>query len=110
MHDFGNQISARQVRTLLEAENMDTVLLDCREPAELALARIDGAVHVPMNETPDRLSSLDAHKQIVVFCHHGVRSRHVAAFLRQHGFANVTDMAGGIDAWSVDVDPSVPRY
>lgn len=86
------------------------VLLDCRELVELSLARIDGAVHIPMGEIPDRLAELDATRETVVFCHHGIRSAQVAAFLREQGFACVRNMAGGIDAWSTQVDSSTPRY
>src|SRR5262245_3505012 len=88
------------------------VLLDCREPGEVATAKIAGSVHIPMREIPARLAELEPHKveQIVVHCHHGGRSLRVTQFLRQQGFEQVQNMAGGIDAWSLEVDPQVPRY
>ena len=103
-------ISPSEVSDRLTTGSDGWVLLDCRESVELSLARIDGAVHIPMGEIPDRLAELDATREIVVFCHHGIRSAQVAAFLRQQGFASVRNMAGGIDAWSTLVDPSTPRY
>lgn len=89
----------------------DTVqLLDVREPAELAIASIPGCVTIPMREIASRLPELDRDRPIVVMCHSGVRSRHVAAFLLANGFEQVFNLDGGIDAWSADVDPELPRY
>jgi rhodanese-related sulfurtransferase len=86
------------------------VLLDVREPEEVAIAGLRGAVHIPMGDVPARLQELDPDAEIVVVCHHGIRSASVAGFLAQRGFACVLNLAGGIDAWSRTVDPSVPRY
>jgi rhodanese-related sulfurtransferase len=87
------------------------VLLDCREGSEVATARIEGAIHIPMREVPARLGELgDKKERIVVHCHHGGRSLRVMHFLRQQGFANAQNMAGGIDAWSLEIDPQIPRY
>lgn len=88
----------------------EIVLLDCREADELAIAAIAGAVHVPMQEIPDRLDGLEKDKPLIVFCHRGIRSRRVVEFLRGRGFANARSMSGGIAAWSRAVDPSVPQY
>ena len=88
------------------------VLLDCREPGEVATARIAGTMHIPMREIPARLAELSPSKQerVVVHCHHGGRSQRVMQFLRQQGFDQAQNMAGGIDAWSQQIDSSVPRY
>jgi rhodanese-related sulfurtransferase len=88
------------------------ILLDCREPDEVAAARIAGSVHIPMREIPARLSELPADRQarLVVHCHHRGRSLRVTHFLRQQGFVHAQNMAGGIDAWSQQVDPTIPRY
>ena len=88
------------------------VLIDVREPDEYATAHIEGSLHVPMRTVPSRLADLEAYRgeRIVVHCHHGGRSARVAAWLREQGFERVQNMAGGIDAWSLQVDPSVPRY
>lgn len=85
-------------------------LLDCREAEELQWAQLDGAVHIPMGDIPTRLTDLDPDREIVVFCHLGVRSQAVAAFLRENDFADVKNLTGGIDAWSTAVDPRLPRY
>ena len=81
-----------------------------REPAEHAIARIEGAVLVPMREVPARAGELDPNEEIVVFCHHGQRSAMVVDWLRQNGFPLAVNLEGGIDAWSCEVDPTVPRY
>lgn len=86
------------------------LLLDVREAWELSIARIDPALHMPMNDVPDRLDELNPDQEIVVLCHHGRRSRQVVAFLKQSGFRQVLNLVGGIDAWSAEVDPGVPVY
>jgi rhodanese-related sulfurtransferase len=90
----------------------DVLLLDCREPDEHATARIEGAKLIPMREIPERLAELEPwrNKPIVVHCHHGMRSLRVAQFLRDSGFSRAQSMRGGIEAWSLEVDPGVPRY
>lgn len=90
------------------------VLLDVREPWELATASVtpDGfsVVAIPMNQIPARLGELDAARPTACLCHHGARSQRVALFLAQQGFSEVANVAGGIDAWSCERDPQVPRY
>jgi rhodanese-related sulfurtransferase len=88
----------------------DVVLLDVREHDELALASVDGALHIPMRDIPARIANLDSGKPLVVMCHSGGRSRRVAEFLKQNGFSNVFNLTGGIDAWSTQIDSQVPRY
>lgn len=92
------------------AARQDCVLLDVREQSELDIARVDGALHIPMSEVPSRIDELDPTVALVVMCHSGVRSRRVAQYLLASGFAEVYNMAGGIDAWSQEVDANVPRY
>ena len=103
------QISVTELKQRLDS-HADVVLLDVREPEELALARMPGALHIPMGEVAGRLHELDADREIVVFCHHGIRSASVVSYLAQRDFGHVVNLAGGIDAWSISVDPSVPRY
>jgi rhodanese-related sulfurtransferase len=88
------------------------LLLDCREPEEFALARIDSARLIPMGEIPQRLAELEPWRgmPIVVHCHHGIRSLRVATWLRSKGFTQATSMRGGIEAWSLEIDAAVPRY
>jgi rhodanese-related sulfurtransferase len=88
------------------------ILLDCRESFEVETAVIAGSLHVPMGDIPSRLAELEAHAEspIVVYCHHGVRSLQVVAFLREQGFDDVRSLAGGVDRWSSEIDATVPRY
>jgi len=86
-------------------------LLDVREPWEFDAARIEGAKLMPMGDVPSRAhQELDPEDHIVVYCHHGVRSMNVTAWLRQQGFEKAQSMAGGVDAWSRRVDAKVPVY
>jgi rhodanese-related sulfurtransferase len=88
------------------------LLLDCRETDEFNFARLPNSKHIPMNEIPARLQELEGVRgsRIVVHCHHGGRSLRVTNWLRQQGFLQAQNMDGGIDAWSLEIDPSVPRY
>jgi rhodanese-related sulfurtransferase len=90
------------------------VVLDVREPHELQMAsvRADGftLLTIPMGVIPPRLNELDPQQPIACLCHHGGRSMQVASFLKGRGFAHVANIAGGINAWSAEVDPTVPRY
>jgi rhodanese-related sulfurtransferase len=88
------------------------LLLDCRTPDEHATAKIAGSLLLPMQEITERLAEIEAWrgKPIIVHCHHGMRSLRVAKWLRERGFPHAQSMQGGIDAWSTDVDPAVPRY
>jgi rhodanese-related sulfurtransferase len=86
------------------------VLLDVREPWEFQSCHIEGAVPIPMNTIPVRLSELEEDAQIVCICHHGGRSMQVAAFLERNGFANVINLTGGVHAWALQVDNKMPTY
>ena len=105
------EISVQEVQALRSAGG-PWLLVDCREPDEHSITRIEGAVLIPMREIPERLGELEPHRdgRIVVHCHHGVRSLRVTRFLRERGFAAAQSMAGGIEAWSLKVDPATPRY
>ena len=90
------------------------VVLDVREPIELQIAPVKPhgfkLVAIPMAEIPARLAELDASQPIACLCHHGIRSHRVAAFLQAQGFEHVINIAGGVAAWSDELDPSVARY
>ncbi len=107
------QLRASEVKAWAENAGQP-LLLDVREPWEVALAaiRLDGAAtqNLPMGQIPQRLAELDPAQPILCICHHGMRSAQVVAFLERAGFESVYNLAGGIDAWSAQVDPSVPRY
>jgi rhodanese-related sulfurtransferase len=88
-------------------------LIDVREPFEFQQARIATAELIPMRTVPAQLQKIEGYSDdggIVVFCHHGVRSLQVADWLRQNGVLDAQSMSGGIDRWSIEIDPSVPRY
>jgi rhodanese-related sulfurtransferase len=105
------QLAPEALADLLRAEGAEKPLvLDVREPWEFALARIEGSDHMPMNQIPARVDEIDREHPTVVICHHGVRSMQVVAFLERQGFTNLHNLAGGIDAWSRQVDQSVPLY
>ena len=90
------------------------LLLDVREPWEAQFARINIAgvadKLLPMGQIPERMDELDPLQPIVCYCHHGMRSLQVVAFLQRQGFESVYNLAGGIEAWSLEIDPAVPRY
>ncbi|MFM8360203.1 MAG: rhodanese-like domain-containing protein [Verrucomicrobiota bacterium] len=87
-------------------------LLDVRQPEEHAFCALPGSLLIPLGELPDRLDELAAwrDREIVVYCHHGVRSTHAIAHLRAAGFNRLWNLAGGLDRWSLEVDPATPRY
>jgi rhodanese-related sulfurtransferase len=104
------EMTPREAADLLQAQPAHTILLDVREAAELELAAIPGALHIPMNEIPARLQEIDKQKTIVCLCHGGGRSFHVAAFLDQQGYSSTVNVNGGIHGWSLEVDNSIPVY
>lgn len=103
------EIDAGQLAERMTADRAP-LLVDVREPWEHEIARIEGAVLIPMGEIPARLNDFDPDREVVVVCHHGVRSAQIASLLASAGIKQVSNLAGGIDAWSREVDPSVPRY
>ena len=109
-----DQVRPCDLAAWIAAQGTPAVVLDVREPGELRTAAVvpDGfeLVAIPMNEIPARLAELDAARPVACLCHHGMRSQRVAMFLAQQGFGTVANIAGGIDAWSLERDPSVPRY
>lgn len=108
------QLRPAQLPQWLRSNEGDALVLDVRENAELRAASVkpDGfeLVHIPMNEIPGRLGQLDPGRAVAVLCHHGARSMRVAMFLQAQGFEKLANIAGGIEAWSQELDPSVPRY
>lgn len=90
------------------------VVLDVREPWELQTASVQAQgftlLAIPMNTVPERLAELDPDQPLACLCHHGARSQRVAVFLAHNGFTQLVNIAGGIDAWSTELDPAVPRY
>ena len=103
------EVSPAEAAELLREKSARFV--DVREPWEFATTCIEGCLHLPMGEVPTRAhKELDMNERLVIVCHHGVRSMNVTAWLRRQGFEKAQSLRGGIDAWSVEVDPKVARY
>lgn len=103
------QCTAQQIQQRMENQD-PLLLLDVREPNEFAFAHIEGSLHIPLRQLPERVDELDKEQDIVVLCHHGMRSQQACLFLEQYGFNRLYNLKGGIDAWSLACDPSIPRY
>jgi rhodanese-related sulfurtransferase len=86
------------------------MLLDVREAWEYQIVHLEGSQLVPMRKVPGIVDTLDPHREIIVICHHGIRSRQVALFLEHQGFSNVVNLSGGLDAWARHTDTSLPTY
>ncbi|TFZ06001.1 sulfurtransferase [Ramlibacter henchirensis] len=109
-----DQVRPNDLDAWIAAQGGNGVVLDVREPQELRAASVPPQgfelLTIPMNEVPARLAELDPDQPIACLCHHGGRSQRVAMFLASNGFSKLANVAGGIDAWSRERDPSVPRY
>jgi rhodanese-related sulfurtransferase len=106
------EISPKEVKNRLDSGER-LFLIDVRQPEEHAIANIAGAELIPMNTVPAAVEQLEAKADqgtLIVFCHHGMRSLNVVNWLRGQGIEACQSMSGGIDQWSADVDPTVPRY
>jgi len=103
------EIGPRELKERLD-RGEKLLLVDVREAWEYAQCRIEGAELIPMGTIPSNLQKLDAEEDVVCYCHHGVRSMDVVNWLRGQGVASAKSLAGGIDRWSAEIDPAVPRY
>jgi len=103
------EITVDEFHELLE-NGKDIVILDVREPGEYEICRLEGSKLIPLNELHSRVNELDTADEIVVHCHHGVRSLRATTFLRNLGFKKVKSLKGGIDEWAINYDPLMPRY
>jgi adenylyltransferase/sulfurtransferase len=103
------QISVKEVNGRI-ARGDKLLLVDVREQWEYDLCRIPGAKLIPLGTIPPNLNAFLDAEEVICYCHHGMRSLDAAAWLRQQGVESATSMAGGIERWSVEIDPSVPRY
>lgn len=104
-----DEITPQDLKARLD-RNDRPVLVDVRDEWETRLCRLDNALHIPMEELEFRHEELNPTDEIVVYCHHGVRSAAVADYLRRLGFTRVQNLAGGLDAWADAVDRSMRRY
>jgi len=106
---MGFAISPKELKTRLDKGDK-LVLVDVREEWEYSLAKLDGSILIPLATLPQSLARLNRDAEIIAICHHGMRSADATNFLLQQGFPNVKNLVGGIDAWSTQVDGTVPRY
>jgi len=104
-----DDIRPEELRARL-AQNEPIVLLDVRDLWETKLCRLENSTHIPIEEIEFRTGELDAADEIVVYCHHGIRSAAAAGYLRAQGFARAVNLAGGLDLWAQAIDPSMRRY
>jgi molybdopterin/thiamine biosynthesis adenylyltransferase/rhodanese-related sulfurtransferase len=104
-----DEITPRMLQARL-ARGEKIALVDVREPYEWAIARLPDARLVPLNSLPYALPTLNASSEVVVYCHHGMRSAAAVAWLQDQGVTNVKNLVGGIDRWAVDIDPALRRY
>jgi rhodanese-related sulfurtransferase len=106
---MGYAISPKELKARLDKGDK-LVLVDVREDWEYSLAKIEGSTLIPLGTLPQSLAQLNRDSEIIAICHHGMRSADATNFLLQQGFSTVQNLVGGIDAWSTQVDGTVPRY
>jgi rhodanese-related sulfurtransferase len=101
-----------ELKIHLDRTDHEPLLLDVREPWEYQICRLEGSELIPMREIPRVVEeqTLDPEREIVVICHHGIRSRQVGIYLEHKGFQEVINLQGGVEAWAREVDPSMPQY
>ena len=105
------QITAIELKDkIISAQNRALLLLDVREPYEFDIARIENSILIPLDQLQTRMNELDVQQEIIVICHHGIRSQQASNYLLYKGFTKVLNLAGGIDAWACECDPEVLRY
>src|SRR5690349_4753329 len=102
-------MTPKELHGHLSSALVPPLLLDVREPWEFSIVHLPDSRLIPMHELPLKFLELDPSRETVIICHHGIRSRVAAHFLEQQGFTNVINLLGGIEAWRVDVDRSLPR-
>lgn len=104
------QMNPQDLKEKLDQKDGKLVVLDVREPWEIKVCSLPDAVTIPMREVPARAAELPKDTELVIMCHHGIRSQQVALYLERVGFDKLNNLAGGIAAWARDVDPSMPTY
>ena len=104
------QLQVRDLKARLDQPGNTPLLLDVREAWEMQRCALDGALHIPMGQIQARLDELDPEQEIVVVCHHGIRSNSVANYLARNGFTRLYNLAGGINAWAREIDKNMSTY
>jgi rhodanese-related sulfurtransferase len=102
--------SPKELHDYLVQADTSPLLLDVREVWEFEYCNIDGSVLIPMGELPSKLNTLDPSSDIIMICHHGIRSRQMGYYMEQQGFERITNLDGGVEQWAEDVDASMKRY
>ena len=100
----------KQLQEFLASTNEQPLLLDVRERWEFEYCSIEGSVLIPMGQLPDKLETLDPSQEIIMICHHGIRSRQMGYYMEQAGFKRITNLDGGVEQWANDVDMTMKRY
>jgi adenylyltransferase/sulfurtransferase len=104
------EISVSEAKRIADSAPGKALIIDVREPDELQICSVQGARHIPMRQIPENLPHLPKDQHLLIMCHHGGRSMRVTQYLRHHGFENVSNIAGGIDAWAQEIEPGLARY
>ena len=104
------ELNAVQLKAYLDSCDEPPLLLDVRQPWEFDICKIDNSVLIPMSQIPAKVESLDAERETVVICHHGIRSRRVAYYLEHAGFSNIINLSGGVSQWAQTVDSAMATY
>lgn len=104
------RFSVQELHNHLAKSETAPLLLDVREEWEYEYCHIAGSILIPMGQVPAHLEELDKAREIVVICHHGIRSRHIGMYLEHAGFSNVINLEGGVEQWAADVEPTMRRY
>lgn len=104
------QMTPSQLRDYLETASTAPLLLDVREPWEFDICAIDNSILIPMGQIPAKIDTLNPDQEIVVICHHGIRSAQVCRYLEHQGFEQMINLAGGVEAWAKDVDIDMAVY
>ena len=111
MREYNAQkLKAHLETSQLESGNEQPLLLDVRQPWEFDICKIADSVLIPMAQIPVEIDRLDATREIIVICHHGIRSRSVARYLERAGFDNIINLSGGVDEWAKTVDNQMATY
>ncbi len=104
------ELNATELRHYLEQSDPAPLLLDVRQPWEYDICKLDNTVLIPMSQIPHKLNELDMQQEIVVICHHGIRSRQVGRYLEAAGFTNIINLNGGMAGWAQQVDSAMATY
>jgi sulfur-carrier protein adenylyltransferase/sulfurtransferase len=104
-----DELTVQQLKDQIDS-GANPVIIDVREPSEFQIARLEGTTLIPLGEIPQRFQEIPRDQEVVLHCKMGVRSRQAVDFLKQQGFTRVKNLAGGITAWSEQIDPNVPKY